>query len=217
MYYWDGVRWVSTLSPDGRHRWNGSAWEPMSGALAAAYMPQRPAMREPTSWTRPLQYIVIGWFVVRGIYQLSIPFWMGPIISQELQTSLQRQQQNYPPGQPPPPGMTEMMTTAMMAGIWSGVIFALALSAVAIAGAIRRWTWAYYAVLALLGIGLLGTVYNAIDLATRGAVSASSPYQLPVWVNIFSYVDSAADGVLFVLMLVVVIRRGPWGMRRISS
>jgi len=62
MYYWDGQRWVSTLSPDGRHRWNGSAWEPLAvPAYVPAYQPARPP-RQPTSWTRPLQIAVIAWY-----------------------------------------------------------------------------------------------------------------------------------------------------------
>ena len=83
MYYWDGQRWVSTLSPDRRQRWNGSSWEPVVGP-AYALAPFVPARR---------------------------------------------------PRQP--------------------------ITGVVIVAAIKRWTWAYYAILVLVGFTLLGTVYNS--------------------------------------------------------
>ena len=216
MYYWDGVRWTPTLSPDGRFRWNGTAWEPVpNAAYTPAYYGAPPKQREPTSWTRPLQIVIAGWFVVRGLYELTLPFWVGPVMSQAMQASLQRQQANYPPGATPPPGMAEMMNTVMVGSLWFGVALSIALSVVAIAGAVRRWTWAYYAVLVLLGLGLVGFATNVIDLVTGGAITTAQPIAVPGWTRVFSIVLSTLDTALFVVMLVAVIRRGPWGMRRV--
>lgn len=216
MYYWDGARWTPTLSPDGRFRWNGTAWEPVpQSTYAPAYYGAAPKQREPTSWTRPLQLAVAGWFVLRGIYELSLPLWMGPLMNQIVQVSIQRQQANYPPGYTQPPGFVDMMNTIMVGSMWFGVMLGVALSAVAIAGAWRRWTWAYYAVLVLLGFGLLGVVTSSISLVSGGALTAASPIAIPGWTRVLSFVLSAVDAVLFIVMLVALVRRGPWAMRRV--
>jgi hypothetical protein len=81
---------------------------------------------------------------------------------------------------------------------------------------VRRWTWAYYVVLVLLGFGLLAFVYNAVDLAAGGAITASSALQVPGWTRVVSIVSGTADAVLFVVMLIALVRRGPWGARRVN-
>src|ERR1700675_1358486 len=81
LYYWDGQRWLTTLSPDGRSRWNGSMWVPVAFAppIAAPIQP-RPSSRVPTDWTRPLSYSVAGWYVLRAIYVVATPFLVaGPM------------------------------------------------------------------------------------------------------------------------------------------
>lgn len=216
MYFWDGRRWVSTLSPDGRQRWNGSTWEPVAGHAYTPPSYQRPATREPTSWTRPLQYAVIARYVASGIYGLFLPFLLGGYMSQVMQQSVQRQQQAYPPGEAPPPGFTDMMSSIMTGSLWVGVFIGLTLTVIAIVAAIKRWTWAYYAILVLLGFTMLGTVYNLVDLVTGGILSARQAIQPPELSRVFAYAFGAVDTALFVWMLVALIRRGPWGMRRIT-
>ena len=91
MYYWDGQRWASTLSPDGRFRWNGAAWEavPSSGLAPGFYQPPG-TVREPTSWTQPLQLLVIIRYVLIGIYGLLLPFWATGYVTQAMQQSIHR-------------------------------------------------------------------------------------------------------------------------------
>jgi hypothetical protein len=216
MYYWDGQQWVSTLTPDGRFRWNGSAWEPMPAlGYPPPYYPTLPLQREPTSWTQPLQVAVAARYVAAGLYGLALPFWMQGYMSAVMQRSLQQQQQAYPAGQGPPPGFTDMLNAMVTGSIWIGAIIGLAIAVVAIVGAIKRWTWAYYVILVLLGFTLLGTVFNLINLVAGGALTARQP-QPPDFTRIASYVFGAIDTVLFVWMLVALVRRGPWAMKRIS-
>jgi hypothetical protein len=216
MYYWDGQQWVSTLTPDGRFRWNGSAWEPVpTVAYPPPYHPARPLQREPTSWTQPLQIAVVARYVAAGLYGLALPFWMQGYMSAVMQRSLQRQQQAYPAGQPPPPGFTDMMNAIVFGSIWIGAILGVAIAIVAIVGAIKRWTWSYYVILVLLGFTLLGTVFNLINLVAGGALTARQP-QPPQFTRIAAYFFGAIDTVLFVWMLVALVRRGPWAMKRIS-
>lgn len=214
MYYWDGRRWTSTLSPDGRYRWNGAAWEPVSAYAAPPYNPAAPR-REPTSWTRPLQIAVAARYAAAGVYGLSLPLLLGGYMSQVMQASLQRQEQAYPNGAPPP-AFTDMMTSVMTGSLWAGAIIGVALAVVVIVAAVRRWTWAYYVVLALLALTLLGTVYNLIDILTGGALTAAAPVKPPLWNRVFAVMFGVVDAGLFVGMMVALVRSGPWAMRRIT-
>jgi hypothetical protein len=217
MYYWDGQQWASTLSPDGRFRWNGSAWETVpSMAYPPPYYSGRPPQREPTSWTRPLQIAVVARYVASGLYGLALPFWMQGYMSAVMQRSLQQQQQAYPPGAGPPPGFTDMMNSIVTGSVWMGAILGLVITIVAIAGAVRRWPWAHYLILVLLGFTLLGTVFNLINLVAGGALTARQP-QPPEFTRVAAYTFGAIDTVLFVWMLVALVRRGPWAMKQLIS
>src|SRR6266566_4441198 len=95
LYYWDGSRWISTLSPDGRWRWNGSAWVPLTGMVAPPYQsyqayPQPAARREPTRWTKPIQYAVIAVSILYAAYTTSTPFWMAGTMSQAMNQAIQQ-------------------------------------------------------------------------------------------------------------------------------
>src|SRR5260370_36770558 len=140
---------------------------------------------------------------------------MEGYMSAVMQRSLQKQRQAYPPGQGPPPGFTDMMNSIVTGSVWIGAIIGLAITIIAIVSAIKRWTWAYYLILALLGFTLLGTVFNLINLAAGGALTARQP-QPPEFTRIAAYVFGAIDTVLFVWMLIARVRRGPWAMKRIS-
>jgi hypothetical protein len=117
MYYWDGTSWISTLSHDGRSRWNGSAWIPVGTAAVAPsgyYAPAR-ATREPTSWTKPLQYAVAAWYALSAVYVLSLPFWMSGPMTDMINQSIQRQQALNPSATPLPDNFAGTMGSFMTA------------------------------------------------------------------------------------------------------
>src|SRR5260370_16903870 len=104
MYYWDGTNWVTTLSHDGRSRWNGATWVPVAGgAPPAAY--QAAVARAATSWTKPLQYAVAGWYALSGLYALSLPFWMSGPMTQLINQTIHRHPAPIPPSTPLPPAL----------------------------------------------------------------------------------------------------------------
>jgi hypothetical protein len=214
LYYWDGQKWISTLSPDGRWRWNGSAWVPMSGMVAAPYpyYPQPANVRVPTPWTKPMQYAVAGWYVISGIYALSLPFWMSSTMSQAFNQSFQRQMQLNPDVSPPPPDVMNSMTTMMSAFLWVGALIGVAIAVVAIIGALQRWTWIFYVILVLLGLGAVSLPFSIAG--AFGASSGLNPYSLPSSVTWVSTISELLGTALFVWMLVAVIRYGPWAMPR---
>ena len=217
MYYWDGQGWVSTLSPDGRHRWNGTAWVPMGDQpyIAAPAYAMSPA-RQPTSWTRPLQYAVAGWYVWSAIYALATPFWMGGMMTQILNQSFQQQEQLNPNVTPPPPGFTDMMSNFMSISLWITAAIYCAVFAVIIFGALKRWTWIFYTVLVLLGLSALLLPIDLLYVFVGGRIGAFSGVTMPSSIYVLSFFTGIPGAALFAWMLIALIKRGPWAMRRVS-
>ena len=214
MYYWDGAAWVSAVSPDGRYRWNGSSWVPNT-FMATAYTPAQPVRREPTSWTRPLQYAVVAWYAISALASVSLPFWMGGQLTQMMQAAIQRQQQLNPNLTPPPPSFYDSMNTLMTTMLWVASIFACALAIVVIVGALRRWTWMYYVVLVWLGLGVISGPADLLNLSTGGY--SSFGYSPPPWLYVVGIVSWFPSTALFAFMLVGLVKRGPWGMVKVTG
>ena len=216
MYFWDGRQWVSTLSPDGRSRWNGTAWAPTAHVYGPS--PQQAngrTLREATSWTRPLQLAVAGWYALEGVYALTLPFWMGGPMAQAMNQSFQRQQQLYPTVSPPPADFTNLMTSMVGGILWVGAVFGLAIAIVAVIGALKRWTWIYYAVLVLLGLGAISLPVDVVDALGGSAISAASGFSLPAWTYWLGLLFAIPSTALFIWMLVALVKRGPWAMRKV--
>jgi hypothetical protein len=201
---------VSTLSHDGRSRWNGSTWVPVGAAPPVAYFqPQRKA-REATGWTKPLQYTVAGWYLLQALYGIAVPFVMAGPMTDYMKQAMQRSAE-LTPNAPPPP--VELMSTIVTLSLAFAAVVTIIISTLAIVGALRRWTWAYYAVLVLLGFQTLTFPFT---LLSAFSTSAFSPIKLPVELTIASVVFGIPAVALFAWMLVAAMKRGPWGMRRVA-
>ena len=177
-----------------------------------------PPRREPTSWTRPLQYAVAGWYVWSILYTLTEPLWMGGlmgnIINQSINQSIQRQQQINPDVSPPPAALTDMISNLATISLWISAVLYSAVFVVVLVAAWRRWTWAYYAVLVLLGLTSVLVPVQAVYFVAGPALSAASGVNLPTWVYALNFFSGLPAIALFVWMLVALIKRGPWAMRR---
>jgi hypothetical protein len=222
LFYWDGQRWVSTWSPDGRYRWNGTAWMPVTAVSSSAYgYPIQPAYaRAVTSLTKPMQLAVAGWFLVQALWFASLPFWYINTMTQYADSMNRREQQLNPGAPTPPPDMVSNINTQMTVLFYLAIVVFLAVATVAIIGALRRWTWAFYAILALLALEVLFVVLGLIetvatDLATSSFFGQSlGPPNWQVAVQIGFAVPSAA---LFVWMLGAVAQKGPWAMNKVVA
>lgn len=213
---WDGAQWVTTISHDGRYRWDGTQWVPYQSAYPAMPAPVR-ASREPTSWTQPLQYAVIAYYVLSAIYTLTLPFYMSNVMSQVMNQSIQRQQALNPQATPLPPGFADMMTGIMNASLVIGVVIGLCLIAVGILATVKRWTWAFYVILVFAGIGVLGLFTNTASLISASAFSnVYGGVTLPTWIYGVGLLSSLINTGLFVWMLMALIKFGPWAMRRVT-
>jgi hypothetical protein len=217
LYYWDGRQWISTLSPDGRSRWNGIAWVPVApiAAPAYAYYPQPATIRVPTPWTKPMQYAVAAWYALSALYAASLPFWMSGVMTQAVNQSFQRQAQLNPNVAPPPPEFLSSMTSMMSGILWASVVIGIGICAVLVIGALRRWTWIFWVVLVLLGLGTLFLPFNLIS-AVAGSTYAERLYGLPSWTTWLSVAIGIPTAALFIWMLVALIRYGPWATRKVT-
>ena len=217
MYLWDGQQWLSTLSPDGRSRWNGTSWIPSGQAYGpAAYQVPGRVVREPTSWTRPLQIAVAVWYALQGIYALTLPFWMGDPMTQAFNQAMQRQQALNPTVTPPSADFVNAMTSMMGGLLWVTAIFGLALAAVVVVGALNRWTWIYYAVLILLGLSAISIPLNLINSVGGSAVTGASGFPMPSWTYSLGLAIALTGTALFIWMLIALVKRGPWAMRKVT-
>jgi hypothetical protein len=206
------------ISPDGHYHWNGTAWMPVAGAF-----PSQPWVRAgvlvATSWTRPLRYAIAGWGAVQAIWVVTLPFWYITTMTRWADAMNLRESQLHP-DQPPPPAPDAMSNTIATGMFYLGIGILLAIGVTAIVGALKRWTWAYYTILVLLGLeviwlafGLLsGLAISALTTTVFG-VSAGPPAWM-MWAQLAFGIPSAA---LLAFMLVALFRRGPWAMTKLAG
>jgi hypothetical protein len=156
---------------------------------------------------------VAGWYVISAVYSLTLPFWMSGTMANLMTQSIQRQQQTYPSATPPPAEFVSAMTSFMTGVVWISALFGFAICLVAIVGALNRWTWLYYAVMVLLGLGILGVPVDIINITgVSGALSFG--VTLPPWMNWAGLLFAITGGALAIAMLYALVKRGPWGMTR---
>jgi len=218
MYYWDGERWQSTLSHDGRSRWNGAAWVPAGQPLAYAPSSTAPrTVRQPTSWTRPLQYAIGAYYAISALYVVSLPFTMGGLMSQVVNQSLRRQQSLNPAAPTPPPGFVDAMTSVMNGILWVAAVVGFAICVVALIAAWKRWNWAFYVILVLFGFGLVALPIDAIDLFASSALSSLNGVTMPSWIYLVGIASGTVSGALFIWMLVALVKRGPWATTKVAA
>ena len=206
QFYWDGQKWVSTMSPDGHYRWTGSAWLPLAGIVRGPAYPhyQQPAMvRMATPWMKPMQFAVVTWYLITGLYALSLPFWMSSVAFQAI---FQAESPPYSNASHAPPDVVGPATAIISGFLWISAIVAVAIAAVVILGALKRWTWMFYVVLVLFGLtslSLPGSITNA-------ALGPTPQNLLPSWIQWIYVAFGIGAAAIFVWMLVAVFRYGPW-------
>jgi hypothetical protein len=126
--------------------------------------------------------------------------------------SFQRQVQLNPNVSPPPPDLINTMTTMMTGVLWVAAIIGAAVCAVAVIGALQRWTWIFWAILVLMGLGALGLPVNLAS-ALSGSTSAFTS-GMPSWISWLSVAVGIPGAAIFVWMIIALTRYGPWAMTR---
>jgi hypothetical protein len=207
---------VSTLSNDGRSRWNGVTWVPVAAIATPGFYPQPQAgERVPTAWTKPLQYSVVVFYLLSAIWSIVGPFLMAGPLSDYVNQVIQQNAALNPDTPPPPADVLSTIHSMITVALGVGAAFGVALAAVAIIGALRRWTWVFYAVLVLLGLQSVSFPFTLISAFTTSTVGSTiSPLKLPIALTAASVAFGIPAIALFVWMAVAAFRRGPWGMTR---
>ena len=184
-----------------------------TGAPAFSSHPQA-GTRVPTGWTKPLQYSVVAWYLVYAIWSVAGPFLVAGPLSDYVNQVIQQNAALNPDTPPPPADVLSTINSVITVALGVGAAIGVAISAVAIIGALRRWTWVFYAVLVLLG---LQTVSFPFTLISAFTTSAFSPIKLPVAMTAVSVALAIPAVALFIWMAVAAFRRGPWAMTRPPS
>jgi uncharacterized membrane protein YkgB len=206
---------VSTLSNDGRSRWNGSAWVPVGAPAPPGFYAQpRTGPRVPTGWTKPLQYSVVAYYVAYAIWAVAGPFLLAGPVSDYINQTMQQNAALNPDVPPPSADVLATINNIITVALGIGAAIGVAISAVAIIGALRRWTWVFYAVLVLLGLTTVSFPFTLISAFTTSTVS---PFKLPVAITAVSVAFAIPAVALFIWMAVAAFRRGPWAMTRSSA
>src|SRR5260370_8563373 len=185
-------------------------------AVPAYPLYQQPAtVRVRPRWTRLMQYSVAAWYTLPAIYGLSLPFWMSGVMTQAFNQSFQRQAQLNPNVSPPPPEFVSSMASMISGILWASAIIAVVVCAVLAVGAVLRWTWIFWVVLVLLGLGTLALPFNLIS-ALAGSTYAARLYESPPCTTSLSLAIGIPNAALFVWMLVALVRYGPWATTKTS-
>jgi len=163
-----------------------------------------------------MQFAVAGWYSLQGLYALTLPFWMGGPMTQAMNQSIQRQQQLYPTVSPASADFTNVMTSMVGGIVWLSALFGVAIAVVVVIGALNRWTWMYYAVLVLLGFGAISLPIDVVEALGGSTVSAASGFSLPGWIYWLGLASALPSTALFIWILVALVKRGPWAMRRVT-
>jgi hypothetical protein len=203
---------VTTLSNDGRSRWNGTVWVPVGPTgVPAFYTQPQTGPRTPTSWTKPLQYSVIAFYAISALWAVAEPFLMAGSISDYVNQVIQQNAALNPDVPPPAADVMDTIHNVITVALGIGAAIGVAISAIAIIGALRRWTWVFYAVLVLLGLQAVSFPFTLVSAFTTSSIS---PLKLPIGLTVASVALAVPAIALFIWMAVAAFRRGPWAMTR---
>jgi hypothetical protein len=147
------------VSPDRQFVWDGSAWRPI---LRWSW--------EPTGWTRNLQLLAGGYFILQGV--------VGAVVllttRDQLRATVLQQMRHQLAAQPNPPDPAQVGQIADFSvgvALALGLFFALVGLALGVLTILRRWSWLFYVELVLLALGALG-VFSNISNAANGYPAA---------------------------------------------
>jgi hypothetical protein len=181
---------VGQVSADGQFRWDGIQWVPIPRGV-----------REPTSWTRPLQMAAAALFVAEALFSVIVS--LIYVNAETMRRVLEAQGTSIPQG-------TDVETVINITVVTTlAVVVVIALcEIVAAIGSYLGWRWMFWVALVLFGLGSIGAATNIGSLIKP----ESSP--IPVWGLALNEIFSLASLALFVWMLVAVVKFGPWAMKR---
>ncbi len=180
---------VGQVSADGQFRWDGQQWVPIPRGA-----------REPTSWTRPMQLTVAGFFALNAAYTVISS---AIYINHDSMLRVIKAQGNMPSGTDP-----ETVVGVSLFFAFAFIVFFAVLALAAALGSYLGWRWMFWVALVLFGFGSIGAVTNLFSF------SRPATTEFPIWALGVSELFGIASAALFVWLLIAAVKFGPWAMKR---
>jgi hypothetical protein len=182
---------VGEISADGMFRWDGREWAPLAGGH-----------REPTAWTRRLQWAATAYFAVAALQILVTNALFES--QQAIERALRAQNATLP---------AEQLNAAASFGLvaaWAVAIVEAAAWLFLAVASFRGWRWAFWVDLAAFALISIGVATNLLALSNP-AVQVQPQASIAV-----GLLFSLAALALLVAFIAAAARYGPWAMRRPS-
>lgn len=186
---------------------------PMSATIANENVTR--IVRNPTSWTGPLQIAVIALAVAQILYSVSYPYWSTSAFNWWDNMVNPGGPQIHGWGWPlPPPGSLHDILVELL-DLYGGTLLTVAIAMGVIVAAIKLWSWAFPVIGVLLAVYGVAGIYNLL-------VPQFMLFPPPPW-GPAAMPDAGFEGVFGLVALVLSVcviaalaTRGPWGMRKVA-
>jgi hypothetical protein len=171
-------------------------------------------VRNPTSWTRPLQIAVIALAVAQILYSVSYPYWSASAWNSWNNMVDSGGPQVHWSGWPlPPPGSLHDILPELLQ-IYGGTLLTVAIAIAVIVAAIKLWSWAFPVIGILLALYSVVRMYNL--LVPTFILFPPPPWGPAAMPDVgFEGVFGLVALVLWLCVIVALATHGPWGMRKV--
>jgi hypothetical protein len=174
---------IGQVSADGQFRWDGAQWVPIPKGV-----------REPTSWTRPLQLATAGVLLAQAVFTVASTL-LTVNHDSVLRGSYRDRIEDSGRNDRGPVRGSRLVTIYVFAALISvGELWRAA-------AAFFGWRWAFWVLLVVEGVFSLGAVFGLVGF-TRSIDAA------------IGEVISLLNVAIFVWMIVAVAKFGPWAMKK---
>ena len=150
-----------------------------------------------------MQLAAAGFFGVEALYTLVSS---ALFINHDTMLRVLRAQNNLPAGTD-----VNQIASISLFFAWAFVILFVIVWLFAGLGSYLGWRWMFWVDLVLFGIGGIGALTNLGNFANPDRS------QVPVWGLAISEIFGIASAALFVWLLIGVITRGPWAMKKVGT
>ena len=148
------------------------------------------------AWTPAIRFSIIAWYAFGVVWSLAGPFWLAGTLANVLLST------RFGLG---PPSASEVASATQAATItlWVWAAITVPIGVIAIIGALRRWFWAYIAVIVFLSAWVLVLGLELISIPTWGTGGQ------PVWSNVLLLAFALVSTALATWMVIAVAARTP--------